>query len=178
MTEEQQASPEATQDIVVRCTKCGGTFAPDLKLRKDPWYCIHCEAKNPNLRRLFRGVADVFIVGLILTVIFFPAHLSTQGLGALRTWISAFWIVFLLVCIIRIYRSRTPWLDPVSRTLVWLVFVLAFALNVVLPLLQGGDALALVVPAFIVYLIVFAYVLWLLRATRRARVVQSEEAGD
>ena len=176
MAEEQQASAEATQDIVVRCTKCGETFAPDLKLKKDPWFCTHCEAKNPNLRRLYRGVADVFGLGLLLTFIFLAVNISALGLLALPTAISIFWMVFLVFSIFRIYRARAPWLDRVARTLIWLVFALAFTLNVALPLaLRGREAVLGAVGRLIVYSVVFAYVLWLLKVTRRAMVARVRE---
>ena len=38
MTEERQGSAEGTQGIVIRCTKCGETFVPDLKAKKGPWF--------------------------------------------------------------------------------------------------------------------------------------------
>ena len=176
MAEERQGSAEGTQDIVIRCTKCGETFAPDLKIKKDPWFCTHCKAKNPNLRRLYRGIADVFVLGLVLTLVFLGVNVNAPGPRALPTVLSLFWIVFLIFSIVRVYRAEAPWLDPVARTLLWLVFVLAFGLNVALPLaLRGREALPGVVARLVVYCVVVAYVLWLLKVTRRATVTRVPE---
>jgi len=169
VTEEGKEQVGTAPEVVVRCAACSKTFAPDLKLKTDPWYCPHCEAKNPNLRRLYRGVADVFILGLFFALVFFVRRLSQLGPAAPRTWISGFWILFLLFGVIRIYRAKAPWRDGVARTLIWLVFVLVFILNVIVRLFfLSSQDVALVIGSAIVYGIVFIYILWVLKVSRRA----------
>ena len=93
--------------------------------------------------------------------------------------LNAFWVllatdtVLLLVTIVAIYRSKTPWASVTVRTLIWVVFLVAFLFNVVVPLLGGR----VVIPAVVVYALLFPYLFWLERLTRRERNRARERHG-
>jgi hypothetical protein len=114
-------------------------------------------------------VADVFILGIFGTLVFLAVGISQHGVAPWRIAKSVLWLVLLSYGILRIYRAKAPWRDGVTRTLIWLVFVLAFILNVIVPpfFLSVLDV-PLVIPSAIVYGIVFIYVLWVLRVSKRA----------
>jgi len=155
----------------IKCKKCGHVFQPDVKTKR-AWVCPGCQAKNPNLKRLYRSVADVCILGLIFTVILIVIVVNERGVD-FGVVFSSGHAVLLLVTIIIVYKSKAPWKDTAARTLLWIVFGLALLFNLVLPLVSAGLALLfnvvlpplfmemLVVPAMIVYPIVFAYLFWL-----------------
>lgn len=167
MAEEQQASAEATQDIVIRCTKCGETFAPDLKLKKDPWFCTQCGAKNPNLRRHFRSVADFFILCLAVTVGVLVYGFSQGKSVTARSIVLTVWAVLLLVATIRIYTVRMPWRDRLGRGLIWVVLALIVADRIVmLVLLPRGMS----IPLLVIPIAVLIYVIWVFRAASQCTI--------
>ena len=147
-------------NILVRCKKCYGRFTPDIKTRK-PWICSNCGKKNPNLKRHYRSVADVFILGLISTVIFWWISLDLNANKMLVDVIMfsrAMHVVLLLLGIISLYRSKTPWAEPRIKFLIWLIFGSAFLFNVAFPLFRNGQLNIL----YIVVLIpVYIYLTWL-----------------
>lgn len=140
----------------INCKKCGNTFQPDMKTR-GTWPCPSCRAKNPNLKRHYRSVADLCILGLVVTIIFVAVALSNAGpnLGVI---LSVGHAVLLLIAIVFVYKSKSPWADGTVKTLIWTVFGLALLFNVVIPFAFGGT---LIVPAIIVYAFVFPYLFWL-----------------
>ena len=140
----------------IKCIKCGMTFEPDVKTT-GTWPCPSCQTKNPNLKRHYRSVADLCILGLIITLLvaFFQVTNAGVNLGVL---LSAAHAVLLLVTIVFVYKSRTPWADITAKTLIWIVFGLALLFNVATPLMLAGR---LNIPAIIVYAVVFPYLLWL-----------------
>ncbi|MCG2681029.1 MAG: hypothetical protein L6455_13860 [Kiritimatiellae bacterium] len=140
----------------VKCKKCGNAFQPDMK-NKGPWSCPACQAKNPNLKRHYRSVADLCILGLIVTAIIVAVGFSKAGL-TLGVILSAGHAILLLVTIIFVYKSRTPWTDATAKALIWTVFGLALVFNVVFPLIFAGT---LHIPFIIVYALVFPYLFWL-----------------
>ena len=140
----------------VKCRKCAKTFRPDMKT-KGPWPCPACQAKNPNLKRHYRSVADLCILGLIVTAIIVAVRFSKAGL-TLRVVLSAGHALLLLVTIVFVYKSKTPWTDGTAKALIWTVFGLALVFNVVIPLALAGR---LNIPAIIVYALVFPYLFWL-----------------
>jgi len=142
--------------VAIKCKKCRNLFQPDMKT-KGPWRCPSCEAKNPNLKRHYRSVADLCILGLIVTVVFVVVGFRESGL-TLGAVLSAAHGVLLLVTIVFVYKSKTPWTDTGAKTLIWIVFSLVFAFNVLLPLVVAG---MLNLPAMIVSAVVFPYLLWL-----------------
>jgi len=139
----------------IKCKKCGNTFQPDIKT-KDVWVCPNCQTKNPNLKRHYRSVADLCIIGLIVTIIIVAIAFSNVGL-TLGVILSGAHAILLLVTIIFVYKSKAPWSDNVAKTLIWTVFGLALLFNVAGPLLAGR----LNIPAIIVYALVFPYLFWL-----------------
>lgn len=141
---------------IIKCKKCGSTFEPDMKT-KGTWPCPSCQAKNPNLKRHYRSIADLCIIGLIATVIFVAVGFNNAGPN-LGVMLSAADGVLLLVTIVFVYKSKTPWSDSTAKTLIWTVFGLALLLNVVVPLLHIGR---LNIGAIIVYAVVFPYLFWL-----------------
>lgn len=140
----------------IRCKKCGTVFPPDLKT-KGVWVCPSCQGKNPNLRRHYRSVADVGILGLFFAVIAIMVGISGNGPG-LGTVLQTADSILLLAMIIAVYRSASPWTNRTAKNLIWIVFGIA-ALDrlVTLLVLQSSP----VIPALLVYLIVFPYLFWL-----------------
>jgi FtsH-binding integral membrane protein len=129
------------------CQKCRQSFEPDARIR-GPWICPQCGAKNPNLRRHYRSIADLFILGLFL---------ASAGFYFGSREFNLYWIlvaadcVLLLLATIAIFRSKTPWANPTVRILIWAAFVIAFLFNVVAPLFRGR----LVIAAVVLYALVF-----------------------
>lgn len=162
---------------LIRCTKCREIFQPDLTT-SGKWICPNCQAKNPNLKRHYRSVADLFILGFVLTsgVIAFGFSQYGPTTGLL---IAAAHCLLLLVTIVLVYRSREPWNDTPAQTLIWIVFGLAILFNVVGPLLSRR----LPNPGLlVVYGIIIPYLLWLHNKAKQAAVtgpqVTQNSSGD
>jgi rubredoxin len=155
----EQAKP------MVKCEKCEHAFEPDLGTNK-AWLCPACGAKNPNLKRLYRSVAVLFILGLIATSVAFALSLPEEGLG-LFTGLQAAQGALLLVAIVIIYRSRIPWTDGAAKAFVWIPLLVAAFLNVALPLLLGAPV---AIGYLVVYPIIFIYLLQLSYHARKCAV--------
>ena len=151
----------------IKCRKCGMTFAPDVKTI-EAWHCPNCNAKNPNLKRHYRSVADLFILGLIIELIVIAIVFINSGLtlGMVLTVLHA---VLLFVTIVIIYKSKTPWADNAAKTLIWIVFGLAFFFNVVVPFIFARK---LNIPFIIVYVIIFSYLFWLNAQARKCTALE------
>ena len=157
---------------VIKCKKCGTPFKPDMKA-KEAWPCPSCQAKNPNLKRHYRSVADLCVLGLIATAAVVAVRLSRAGLN-LSVVLTAGQGVLLLVTIVFVYRSQSPWTDRTAKTLIWSVFSLAFLSNVLAPfVLIGLRCLPVVIPFLVVYAVVFSYLFWL-----RSQAVQCTVSGS
>ena len=141
---------------MIKCKKCANTFQPDMKT-KEPWPCPSCQAKNPNLKRHYRSLADLCILGLIATAIVAAVGFSKAGL-TLGVILSAGHAILLLVTTVSVYRSKAPWADGAAKALLWTVFGLSLVFNVGISLALAGR---LNIPAVIVYALVFPYLLWL-----------------
>ncbi len=155
----------------IKCRKCGTVFEPDMKTTK-PWQCPTCRAKNPNLKRHYRSVADLFILGLIITAIIIAVALNKVGLN-LRVMLSTTHGILLLITIVAIYKSRTPWSDSLIKTLIWIVFGLALLFNVMVPLVFAGR---LNIPPIVVYAVVFSYLFWLNAQATKCTVCEPAQA--
>jgi hypothetical protein len=140
----------------IKCVKCGMIFEPDVKT-KGTWPCPSCQTKNPNLKRHYRSVADLCILGLLISLLVLVFGVKNAGLN-LGALLSAAHAVLLLVTIVFVYKSKTPWADRTAKTLIWVVFGLALLFNVATPLMLAGR---LNIPAIIVYVVVFPYLFWL-----------------
>jgi len=140
----------------IRCKRCGNTFEPNMRTN-DAWQCPGCQAKNPNLRRHYRSVADLCILGLIVTAIVMGVRVSRGEIGFGLVFGVA-QCVLLLVTIVAVYRSSTPWADRRAKVLIWTVFGLALSFNVGVPLCIAGR---LNIPFLIVYVVVFSFLFWL-----------------
>jgi hypothetical protein len=140
----------------IRCRKCGTTFEPDVKTN-GTWPCPSCQTKNPNLKRHYRSVADVCILGLIFTLLVVVFDVTNAGLN-LGVLLSAAHAVLLLVTIVLVYKSKTPWADSTAKTLIWVALGLPLLFKVATPLMLGGrlNISRIIVPA-----VVFLYVFWL-----------------
>jgi hypothetical protein len=152
----------------IKCKKCGMIFEPDVKTR-GPWLCPSCKTKNPNLKRHYRSVADLCILGFIFTLIMIAVGFANGGLN-LGVLLSALHAVLLLVAIVFVYKSKAPWADSTAKTLVWVVFGVALLFNLVIPLLRAGR---LNIPAVIVYALVFPYLFWLNAQAGRCTAFES-----
>ena len=152
MIEEDEMSDTPT----IRCKKCANTFQPDMKTR-GPWVCPSCQTENPNLKRHYRTIAHLFILGLIFAVIVAADGFSRAGLN-LGVFLSTGSAVLFLVTVVFIYKSKAPWTDTPVKALIWTVFGLSFVFMIVLPLVLSGK---LDIPAIIVYAVLFPYLFWL-----------------
>jgi len=141
---------------VIKCKKCGMTFEPDMRT-KGTWPCPGCQTKNPNLKRHYRSVADLCILGLAITLILIVVWIKDAGLN-FRVLLAAADAVLLLVTIVFVYKSKAPWADNKAKTLIWVVFGVALLVNVAVPLILIGQ---LNIPALIIYAVVFPYLFWL-----------------
>lgn len=141
---------------MVKCRKCNNTFQPNMDT-KGPWICPSCQSKNPNLKRHYRSVADLCILGLIITAIAIAVGFSQVGLS-LGVILSAGHAILLLVTIVFVYKSKVPWADSTAKILIWTVFSLALVFNVLLPLVFTRSVN---IPAIVVYALVFPYLFWL-----------------
>jgi hypothetical protein len=140
----------------IKCKKCGMTFEPDVKTT-GMWSCPSCQTKNPNLKRHYRSVADLCILGLIITLLVVVVRVANAGLN-LGVLLSAAHGVLLIVTMVFLYKSKSPWTDSTAKTLIWVVFGVALLFNVVTPLMLDGR---LNIPVIIVYAVVFPYLFWL-----------------
>lgn len=159
--EEQMSNSNPT----IKCKKCGAIFQPDVKTR-GAWICGSCRRKNPNLKRHYRSVGDLCVLGFVVTVIFLLVGLTKRGLD-LAVFLSVADAVLLLVTIVVIYRSATPWADTTVKVLIWVVFGLAFGFNVAVPLLLSG---VLNIIALAIYAMIFSYLFWLNAQAARCTV--------
>ena len=141
---------------IIKCKKCATKFEPDMKTSKS-WFCPACQTNNPNLKRHYRSVADLYIIGLIFTLIGIILKLSKVGL-TIDVILMTGHAILLLVTIVTVYKSRTPWTNNTVKLLICTVFGIVMLLNVVLPLVLFGF---LNFPAIVVYTIVFWYLYWL-----------------
>lgn len=141
---------------VIKCKKCGNVFEPDMKTR-GVWKCPLCLAQNPNLKRHYRSVADLFILGLIFTGSAIAVGFAAVGLS-LGVILLSLHSLLLLTGILCVYRSATPWTDRTVKTLIWVVFGLAALINLVLPLVLYGRLNTI---SLAIYAIIFPYLFWL-----------------
>ncbi len=152
------------------CNKCRQSFEPDLRTR-GKWICPQCKAKNANLRRHYRSIADLFILGLFFIGIAFSFGRPTPaGLALILIGTDS---ALLLVTIVAIYWSRAAWASVPVRSLIWIAFLLAFVFNVGVPLFAGR----LPVAALIVYALLFPYLIWLQWRSQCANDAQPSDAS-
>ncbi len=141
--------------VSIKCRKCRQTFQPDVRTR-GLWFCPNCRAKNPNLKRHYRAIADLFIIGLVGTAVFIFLRRNQLGLGLGIVFATN--VLLLVVASVAIYMSKAPWADPIAKLLIWIVFGLAFVSNVILPLLLAGR---LNIVFVVLYALIFPYLFWL-----------------
>jgi hypothetical protein len=163
-TRRNEAMSEQEKPMV-KCKKCAAVYSPEMS-GKGPWVCPQCQKENPNLKRLYRSVADLYILGLIATGVILALLLPEQGLD-LSTGLQAAQGALLLVAIVIIYRSRVPWTDGVAKAFVWIPLLVAAFLNVALPLLLGAPV---AIGYLVVYPIIFIYLLQLSYHARKCAV--------
>ena len=149
----------------IKCKRCRAVFSPDFNVR-GAWACPRCAKKNPNLRRHYRSVADLCILGIIATavarLIMFRGNGITLGFILSVTHAS-----LLLATIILVYRSQTPWTEAATKALIWTVFGFALFFNVVLPMVLLGK---LNVAFLILCSLIFPYLFWLHTQSKRCMV--------
>ena len=152
---------------MVKCRKCEKMFPPNMKT-SGHWLCPSCQAKNPNLKRHYRSVAILCILGLVATVFLVAVRFSKGGLN-LGIFMLAGHGVLLLVTIVFVYKAKTPWTDGTVKALIWTVFGLALIFNVVLPFALSGR---LDIPLIVIYAIVFGYLFWLNLQARKCTATE------
>ncbi|MBN2507953.1 MAG: hypothetical protein JXQ71_14805 [Verrucomicrobia bacterium] len=162
----------------IQCKKCGTVFPPHPKT-KGTWICPHCQAENPNLKRHYRSVADLCILGLVFVLVVLAMRIYQAKVGLADLFMAAD-AVLLLVTIVCIYKAQAPWANRVIQRLIWIVFGVAFAVNVFVPLLAHGTIdyhRAFSVSArFVVYLVIFGYLFWLQVQARKCAVTTGDTA--
>jgi hypothetical protein len=154
--------------ISIKCKKCNQDFQPDPKTRGD-WICPNCQTKNPNLKRHYRSVADLYILWLIVSVIFLFVHLKTVGID-LRIIFTFPFLVLLLVAIVFVYKSKTPWTDNAAKILIWSVFGVSLLLKlsqVAQILLAGTFNVPFMISFGVIYTAIFSYLFWLHCQTKK-----------
>ena len=155
---------------IIKCKKCGDSFQPDMKSKKD-WFCPSCQTKNPNLKRHYRSVADLCIIGLVISAIVIAVGFRKTGIS-LGIILSIAHSTLLLVTIVAVYKSKTPWTDSIAKMLIWIVFGLALLFNVGIPLILTG---ALNIPSIIIYALIIPYLCWLNTIAGKCSVSESKE---
>jgi hypothetical protein len=157
--------------VVIKCRKCGEDLQPDLSLRVD-WVCPKCQYKNPNFRRHYRSVADLYILWLFFTFLAFVIHLRTGGFD-LRSVLALPILALLISTIVVVYKSTTPWKDNRVKVLIWVVFSYALALQVaqVAQMSLAGKLnklnISFLAGVGIVYTAIFGYLFWLQFQSKR-----------
>jgi hypothetical protein len=115
------------------------------------------------LRRHYRLIVDLFLLGLIITGIALAFEVR-NGQVAWGHAVLVWGVLGLLplVTIAAILRSRAPWADTLPRVLLWSVLGLGFLSDVVVPLLMPGFRRN-VTPLFLaaLYALPFSYLFWL-----------------
>jgi hypothetical protein len=162
-----------SEEIRIKCRKCGGTFAPDLRI-KGCWPCPTCPEKNPNLKRHYRSVADLCILGLIFGGVWVFVGFNKRGLD-LGIVLTAADMILLLVTIIFIYKSRSPWTDVPAKTLIWVVFGFALLSNVGTAATFGRK---LSIGVLAIYAVVFSYLFWLNAQASKCTVPKAPRASS
>jgi hypothetical protein len=148
--------------ISIECRKCHNKFQPDLKER-GYWICPECQGKNPNLRRHYRSVADLYILWLIFSIIVMVVRFGSVGVDW-KTIITLPFLMLLLVTIIMVYRAREPWTDRGIKRLIWLVFGIALGAKVVqfAQMSFRGEPKSVFVGSFgLVFTAILIYLFWL-----------------
>jgi hypothetical protein len=106
--------------ILINCKKCGESFAPDFKTRGD-WICPNCQCKNPNLKRHYRSVADLYILWFVFSAIVLFVYINSTGFD-FAAIVRIPFLILLLITIITIYKSKSPWTDKTAKILIWSSF--------------------------------------------------------
>jgi len=149
---------EDPQQILITCRNCGKTFEPNLSSRK-AWKCKHCNTKNPNLKRHWRSLASLCVLGLFITGIFLFMEIGLGGFK-IRTITLVIQALLLITTIIFVYKSPAPWLDFTAKLLIWIVFGLAIVFNVALPAAHHAKIDPLVAGFSIVVILYLAWLEW------------------
>ncbi len=146
----------------IACKNCHQSFTPDMKTRHE-WVCPHCQAKNPNLKRHYRSVADLYILWLIFSFIAVTIRFHSDGLNFIVLF-SLVFMVLLATAIVIVYKSKTPWADSRVQIIIWLAFgvSLLFRLLAILGMLISHQLnTAYLIGFSIPYTAIFLYLLWL-----------------
>ena len=76
----------------------------------------------------------------------------------------------LLVAVVLVYKSLTPWNDHVAKILIWVVFGTSLAIKlgqVAEMLLAGKVSIPFIVGFGVVYMAIFGYLFWLHSQSKR-----------
>jgi hypothetical protein len=157
-----QQSAMVANEIRVRCRSCQKTYAPGLRSNKS-WICPNCQSVNPNLKRHYRSVADVCILGFIAGVLLLYAGL-VQGRTGLVWILLLVDAQLLLVTTILTYMSRAPWADKSVKVMIVVVFGIAAVVNIGF---FGAISWMIGLLAAGLYAIIWAFLLWLWIQTKR-----------
>jgi hypothetical protein len=159
--------------MTVICNRCRHPFRPDMHT-KGPWLCPNCQAPNPNLRRHFRAIGGLCILGFLttLTVLFICLR---ESCSTFQLALGAGLALLFLITVFVVYKTQTPWANPTVRNMLWTVFGLAFLLTVVAPLtLMKRLNLA----PLLLHVVVFPYFFWVYGHARRSEPAAQQDAAS
>ena len=165
---KNQLSNMSNSSILINCKKCGEGFAPNFKTRGD-WICPKCQYENPNLKRHYRSVADLYILWFIFSVVFLLVRIGLVGFdfGAMS---RIPFVILLIVTVITVYKSKSPWTDKIAKILIWSCFGVSVAFKTI-QTVQLLSADRLNVPFLlgfgIVHVAIFIYLFWLHCQTKK-----------
>jgi predicted RNA-binding Zn-ribbon protein involved in translation (DUF1610 family) len=152
----------------VTCISCRRLFEADGRSLR-PWACPHCGKKNTNLRRHYRSLATLLVLGLFWNLMVMFNMFRRDATGWPELLVAGFFFLPFLVTTVVILSTRTPWSSTPAKVLLWFVFGLAFVAHVMPLLLQpaapGSLYVALLLAAF--YALVFSYLMWLGRKAKQ-----------
>jgi len=168
-TSKSHQKAGVADEIQVKCKRCQNIYSPNLKsnIAYKAWICPNCQCKNPNLKIHYRSVADLCIFGLIAQVLLLYVGLVRDRTGLV--WIFGLaYAALLLVTIIRIYKSRAPWMDKPIKIMIVVVASVATVYNIGFFIVVTPLMLAVTVSG--VYAILWTFLFWLWLQTRQCTV--------
>jgi hypothetical protein len=169
--------------VLIRCRKCGRTYAPDTRSSRH-WICPHCQAKNPNLKRHYRSIAQLFMLNLLFAVLALFLRRNRASAIVFEVILGAV-ALYLLVAILSIYRAKRPWASPFVKVMVWSIFALGLCGNLVALARRfaSGRIDPGTIGGTIVLGAIIAYIVWLEAQARKCTVrestpVRPKDVGD
>jgi hypothetical protein len=154
--------------VTINCAKCSQPFEPDFKTR-GCWICPSCKGKNPNLKRHYRSVGDLYILWLGCLLIFSFLHFESAGIDA-SVFLSLALSIVLVVTIFFVYKSSEPWNDALAKLFIWITFGMLLCgrlIQIAGMAINGNTNFPHIFGFAVGYTAIFMYLLWLHFQTRK-----------